>query len=407
MIRTVGGPPSRFRPCLFLVVSLFVARFPAIAAPLMLQAPPVVASWSHERESGVWTYTLSFNRPRALTGLMQVNGRHPFVLREAPADYTWEARLADQSWRRIPGTTVQQETRIRRRHAFGRPVFASELRMKVTAWYGAEPALAVVEPESESEMPAMESQRPWILVVNSTHDSTLPGHGQEFIPLARSVPGWEMLEAQQIWVPRFSPEFLEIEPRPLAVFFSGSFKDWCEVDRRHWRGVERALRRPRVPIWASCGGAQALAIIAESGTRTRWDCPHCRDPRRPRIPIYTHLGHDRSGPHLCGEYSRCTFERGPHAIAKVGMDPAFEGLPPTFLAMESHCGQIDHPPEGWDLVATAGPNTQTSVQCLRLRDHPVYAAQFHIEMPGTPENSQLIMSNFLSMARAWTGYRHR
>jgi len=73
--------------------------------------------------------------------------------------------------------------------------------------------------------------------------------------------------------------------------------------------------------------------------------------------------------------------------------------------MESHCGQIEWPPLGWSLIATAGENTKTKMQCLRLNDHPIYAAQFHIEMAGTPEVSKQIMSNFLNVAKAWGGYR--
>lgn len=241
----------------------------------------------------------------------------------------------------------------------------------------------------------------WVLVVNSTHDPKLPGHGQEFVPLARSIPRWKNLGAKQVWVAHLTPKQVESEPRPLAIFFSGSFKDWCEVDRRHWRGAEKILKRGRIPIWASCGGAQALAILAETGTRKPWDCPHCRDPLRPRLPIYTHIGHKTPGPHRCGDYSECIFERGPHQVRQIGSDPVFAGLPDTFEVMESHCGQIEFPPAGWRPIATAGEGTQTRNQCLRWGDRPIYAAQFHIEMAGTPETSRTILSNFLTLAERW------
>ena len=39
------------------------------------------------------------------------------------------------------------------------------------------------------------------------------------------------------------------------------------------------------------------------------------------------------------------------------------------------------------------------LDCLRLRDRPVYAAQFHIEMDGAPDSSRAIMANFLALAR--------
>jgi len=72
--------------------------------------------------------------------------------------------------------------------------------------------------------------------------------------------------------------------------------------------------------------------------------------------------------------------------------------------MESHCGQIEWPPDGWDLIMGAGPGTQTKTQCLRVKGRCIYAAQFHIEMKGTPETSRQIASNFLGLAKRWGGY---
>jgi hypothetical protein len=180
---------------------------------------------------------------------------------------------------------------------------------------------------------------------------------------------------------------------------SGNFKDWCQVDRETWRGTAEVLKADALPMWASCGGAQGLAILAETGVDKPWDCPHCRDPRAPKLPIYTHIGH--TGVRPCGDYSACVHERGPHEIVKVGDDVVFRGLPATFQVMESHCGQIEWPPAGWSLIATAGAGTLTKTQCLRRDGLPIYAAQFHIEMSGTPENSRRIMSNFLALAKEW------
>jgi hypothetical protein len=39
-----------------------------------------------------------------------------------------------------------------------------------------------------------------------------------------------------------------------------------------------------------------------------------------------------------------------------------------------------------------------------VEDRPIYAAQFHIEKEGTPENSRILMSNFLGIAKQWGGY---
>jgi hypothetical protein len=42
---------------------------------------------------------------------------------------------------------------------------------------------------------------------------------------------------------------------------------------------------------------------------------------------------------------------------------------------------------------------KTKTQCPRLKGRLVYAAQFYIEMDGTPDPSRTIMSNFLTQCR--------
>jgi hypothetical protein len=276
----------------------------------------------------------------------------------------------------------------------------SYLRLQITLSHGLFPTLREVEFFSSPNQAVVFPD--WIISVNTTDKPELPGHGQEIIPLARSCPGWDNLQAQQVWLGDFGETFVSTEPRPLCAFLSGNFKDWCQIPREPWRGTQVVLQNGNIPLWASCGGAQGLAILAEVGVDRPWDCPHCRDPLAPKTPIYTHLGH--TGVRPCGDYSACVFERGPHAIKKLTDDPVFQGLPETFSVMESHCGQIEWPPEGWQLIATAGAGTRTKTQCLRVKDRYIYAAQFHIEMEGTPDVSRGILNNFLVLAKKWGGW---
>jgi hypothetical protein len=323
-----------------------------------------------------------------------VNGDHDFVLRNAPRQYVWQSSAEGRIWSELPESRIESERRLFRTHRFGSPINARFLRLNIQGATGEFPAIREIEFELAGQ--ASMANRDWILVVNTTHDRTLPGHGREFIPLARSTPGRRNLRAQQISLEDFIESFVSIEPRPLCAFLSGNFKDWCQVDRAVWRGAEEILKHRSLPIWASCGGAQGLAILSEAGTAAPWDCPHCRDPLHPLLPIYTHIGHTYSKP--CGDYSGCVFERGPHHVRLLSPDPVFKSLPEDVVVMESHCGQIEWAPAGWDLVATAGEGTRTRVQCLRLRDSLIYAAQFHIEMDGTPEVSRRIMENFLDQS---------
>ena len=337
--------------------------------------------------------TYKFDEPRKVAALLQQNGTNQFVLAGHPSVSWWEWSTDGAQWTRLSNTTLTNDNRLLRLHQLRKSITTRYLRLRF------DQGDALGEAAFDNSRPPREDLPRSVLIVNSTHDSTLPNHGQEFFPLLKSIPDWESTRAQQVWVRDFDPALVEAEPRPLAVFFSGSFKDWCEVDRSHWRGVEQVLKKAKVPIWASCGGAQALAILAESGADKPWDCPHCRDPKSPKTPIYTHIGHIEAKP--CGDYSGCIFERGPQNVRIANQDPIFEGLPSEFKVMQSHCGQIAWPPRGWELIATAGAGALTKVQCIKRKGAPIYAAQFHIEMEGTPDSSKQIMKNFLEQAELW------
>ncbi|MEK7684717.1 MAG: hypothetical protein AAB466_04790 [Verrucomicrobiota bacterium] len=357
-------------------------------------------TWKGRSSESNWWWQIRFPGPSELGAILQIQGDHEFVFRNAPARYVWQYSLEGEGWRDLSETQVNQEQRLFRLHRLAQRRRVQFLRLQISAAEGDFPTLREIEfygdPREKISFPD------WFIVVNTTHERTLPNHGQEFIPLVKSCPGWEQLQAQQVWLSTFDETFCAAEPRPLCAFLSGNFKDWCEVEREPWRGTQAVLKAGHLPLWASCGGAQGLAILAETGVDKPWDCPHCRDPQNPKLPIYTHIGH--TGQRPCGDYSACLFERGPFTVHQAVRDPAFEGLPGDFQVRESHCGQIEWPPAGWDLIVAGGPGTRTKTQCLRVKDRYIYAAQFHIEMPGTPETSRAIMGNFLSLAKRWGGY---
>ena len=52
---------------------------------------------------------------------------------------------------------------------------------------------------------------------------------------------------------------------PAAIVGSGNTLEWCQQPREPWRGIQEMLQHRNLPIWAACGGAQALAILQETG----------------------------------------------------------------------------------------------------------------------------------------------
>jgi hypothetical protein len=364
-------------------------------------SPDPAKSWRGKAGETSWWWQVDFSKPRTVGAILQVVGDHDLVLRNAPKKYVWQASADGRAWEDLTETAVEDERRTFRLHRLTKAREVRALRLAIReAGEGRLPTLREVElfadPKAEVRF------EPWAVVVSTTGEKKVPGAGCDFVPLARKCKGWDNLQVQNVWLGDFREEFLAVEPRPLCAFLSGNFIDWCQQDRSDWRGVAEVLKNGRLPMWAACGGAQGLAILAEQGTDKPWDCPHCRDPKAPKSPIYGHIGHTAKKP--CGDYSGCVFERGPHNILQTADDPAFAGLPREFRAVESHCGQVEWAPKGWLLIATRGKDALTKTQCLRVKDRYIYAAQFHIEMDGTPESSRVIMGNFLRLAKEWGGY---
>jgi F5/8 type C domain-containing protein/glutamine amidotransferase class I len=357
-------------------------------------------SWRGKAGAGTWWWQIRWTQPRDVGAILQVVGDSPICLRHAPRTYVWQGSMDGSHWQNLAGTAVANERRTFRVHRLRVAHRVRFLRMKIDAAEGDFPVLREVEFHADPR--TVVSFPEWAVVVSTTGSKTVPGAGTEFIRLARGCGQGQAIQAQNIWLGDFNEAFLKIEPYPLCAFLSGNFIDWCQQRREDWRGVQEVLNQGRLPMWAACGGMQGLAILAETGVDRPWDCPQCRTGT-PKLPIYTHIAGSKKV--KCGDYSGCIFERGPHTIVQTGSDPVFAGLPREFKTMESHCGQIGWTPKGWVQIATCGPEGKTKMQCMRVRDRCIYAAQFHIEMDGTPESSRKIMSNFLNLARQWDGYR--
>jgi hypothetical protein len=361
--------------------------------------------WKGRENEKTWWWQCRWDEPRPVGAILQVTGDDPLVLRNAPRQYVWQASLDGLQWTDLAETAVNSERRMYRVHRLNAPRRLQYLRLKIDAAAGDFPSLRHVEVYDDVNVTI--DFPDWIVAVATIDRAewdNKKGEGKQFVPLARGCPGWEHLQAQYIWLDNFDEKFVSAEPRPLCAFLSGNFSDFCQKDRQEWRGTDEVVKAGRLPIWAACGGAQGLAILADTGIDKPWDCPHCRDPKNPKSPIYGHIGHTGATLRKCGDYSECLFERGKSRVLALADDPVLEGLPREFEIMESHCGQIEYAPKGWAHIVTKGAGGKTNFQCLRVKDRYIYAAQFHIELAGTPENSRRIMANFLKLAKEWGGY---
>ena len=356
--------------------------------------------WKGQPEALVWYWQIQFPEPRQIGAILQINGDAPTYLRNSPRSYVWQESLDGRIWREIVETSVSNEKRMFRIHRLKESRLVRYLRLCIRKTDGQYPTLREVEfyPEVDSTIDFPE----WCVSVNTSSD-LLPGEGQKFVNSLKKIEAEANFGAQEIRLSEFQETFLSTEPCPLCAFMSGNLTDWCQKDREDWRGAAEILKGGRIPIWAACGGAQGLAILAEHGVDSPWDCPHCRDSKKPLTPIYDHI-HDQEW-RPCGDYSKCVHESGPTNVRQIADDPVFEGLPHQFPIIESHCGQVAWVPKDWVLIATHGDGGKTSMQCMRLKNRYIYAAQFHFELDGTPQSSRIILTNFIKAARAWGGYR--
>jgi len=359
--------------------------------------------WKGAAGAKTWWWQVRFAEPRRVGAILQINGDHPRNFANAPRHYVWQWSRDGRTWHDLRETETRNERRLYRIHRLAKAHQVGYLRMTVLRSLGEFPSLR------EAEFYATPSAKiefdDWFISVRSSESSKLSDGPDLFVALAHRCKGWEHVLAQHVWIGDFDEDFVSAQPRPICAFLSGSLLEWCQRTREPWRGVQEVLAHRNLPMWGACGGAQAMAILEETGVDRPWDCPRCRDPDNPKLPIYTHIGHKGEAP--CGDYSKNVGERGKYKIRKVADDPVFAGLPEIFEIKESHIGQIAYPPQGWVRVATRGPGALTVNQCIRVRNRYIYAAQFHMELPGTPATSQKIMGNFLSLARSWGGYNPR
>ncbi len=275
--------------------------------------------WKGQADQKTWWWQIRFPQARPVGAILQVHGDRPLSLRNAPRHYVWQFSEDGRNWLDWNETQVRRERRMFRLHRLAQARKVQYVRLMIFESNGAAPALREVEflAEPNAEIPFPD----WIIVVNTGEETSPPEAPGLFVNLVRECDEWKHSQFQQMPHAEFDEEFLAAEPRPLCAFLTGSTIDWCQVKREPWRGVQEVLKNRNLPLWGACGGAQILAILEETGVDKPWDCPRCRDPENPKLPVYSHIGHTGEAP--CGDYSKNIGERGKYEVRINARDPAF------------------------------------------------------------------------------------
>ena len=288
----------------------------------------------------------SFPGSRDVGAIVQIHGDHEFALRNAPRDYVWQTSQDGMTWEDLKETATDDERRTFRIH---------RLRSEPTGPMAEARSIASAEGDAPASARGRVLWRP-----ASRRSRFLPGRSWSAQPAqarfpARGAPrfiawpgplraGVSSSFRTSGWVISTS-EFIAIEPRPLCAFLSGNFIDWCQQNRDHWRGTAAILRDWKPADLGLVRRGSGAGDPCRDRVDRPWDCPQCRDPEDPQLPIYTHIARLRPAQvrrllRLC---LRAWAVHDPAAFSRPGLPSV---CLTEFRAMESHCGQIEWAPEG-------------------------------------------------------------
>ena len=154
-------------------------------------------TWRGAAGEASWWWEAKFDQPESIGAILQITGDHDFVHRNAPRSYVWQVSDDELNWRDLTETRQTNDARSFRVLRLKKVETVRAIRLRIDGVAGDAPVLREIElyPTSDAAIAFPD----WIVAVNTTHDGALPGHGQEFIPLAKSCDGWAALQAQQVW----------------------------------------------------------------------------------------------------------------------------------------------------------------------------------------------------------------
>ena len=191
--------------------------------------------WKGSPEAEAWTWTVDFGTPKSVGAILQILGDEGSVVSSGPLAYVWQASVDGVAWDDLPATKMDEDRRMYRIIRLPEAVRARYLRLAVSGSGEAPPAVREVEfyetPNAAIEFPQ------WLVVASSHHDENV-SDCHWFLELARRCEGYQDVTAQYAWHPHVDREFASVEPRPLCIFLTGSYADWCQVDRAGWKGIE-------------------------------------------------------------------------------------------------------------------------------------------------------------------------
>src|SRR5262245_9828211 len=72
--------------------------------------------WQGNSNERSWWWQVQFTKPCTMGAILQINGDHPLVFRNAPKNYVWQLSNDGENWRDLTETVVKNESRMFRIH---------------------------------------------------------------------------------------------------------------------------------------------------------------------------------------------------------------------------------------------------------------------------------------------------
>jgi len=225
--------------------------------------------WKGTASEKSWHWQADFGRLTDIGSILQVLGDDESILAGAPMAYTWQVSDDGTNWRDLKETSVSNEQRMYRIHRLEQPARGRYLRMSITSTSGTPPAIREIEiyPQIDQKIQFPD----WVFAIGS-EDRPRIDNCRRFVDLARQCEGYADLHGQYVWHGYFGLQVALAEPRPMCVFYTGSYRDWCEVIPNFARHAGIAGRR----FAADVGGLRwrpGVWIAVRTWMRSRMGLP--------------------------------------------------------------------------------------------------------------------------------------
>src|SRR5262245_27230573 len=69
-------------------------------------------AWQGQPGQRSWWWQVRFSTPRKVGAILQINGDHPLVFRNAPKSYVWQISGDGEQWTDLAETRIKAESRL-------------------------------------------------------------------------------------------------------------------------------------------------------------------------------------------------------------------------------------------------------------------------------------------------------